>query len=272
MSYHRGFNRGGGVGMRRLVMFAGIAFLLIMVWIIGVFAFGGGGGDGAADPEQGEQEQPSGGSTNPESTRGAEDVPEGTVLEAGDDDPEAITADDPEEAEREKREEQGTTPEGGAEQEPGGHDPLGNEASSGDLTQRDQSRVRAAAAKFVTAAYGYSGEDPDEYNQEVGETVIWPEFFNSEGSREIERYAGQVEDSGTESAATLEEFDVEDSTGEPGREVIEGYAYFATADTYNDYGEIEGERAEYRQSLTIIRQQAIFKVEAAGPIEERDSS
>jgi hypothetical protein len=256
--------RSGGSGGGKLWMFLGGAFLLLVVWTVAVFAFGGGG-DGAAKERARQGQTPA--HTTPGSTvaGGEKEGPlysgEGKVVRGGGEEPESITAADPERAIREKRE--STVPEGGAHHEPGVYDPLGVDPEPGDLTPRDERRARLAAAKFVAAAYGYSGEDPDEYNQGVGETVVWPGFYDSEGAEEIRRFAGQVRSSGTESAAKLDRFEVQGS--EP--EEVVGYAYFRTADTYDRYGEIEGDEKSYRQRLKLARQGAVFKVAAAGGVE-----
>ena len=86
-------------------------------------------------------------------------------------------------------------------------DPLGTGASEGDLAPVDEERMRFAAARFVTAAYGYSGDDADAYNQGVGQTVAWPVFYESPGSKEIGRFAEQVDKTGTKSAALLTRFE-----------------------------------------------------------------
>jgi hypothetical protein len=153
----------------------------------------------------------------------------------------------------------------GAAHEPGSYDPLGTGASPGDLSEIDRERIRFAASEFVSAAYGYSGEDPDEYNQGVGETVVWPAFYSSAGAGEISRYARQVEETGTRSAARLTRFEVEKTA--PGSAA--GYAYFETGEGHDPRtGKLTGERLAYRQEMTLSRSGASWKVKAVGKVEE----
>ncbi len=154
-------------------------------------------------------------------------------------------------------------PEGVAD-EPGSYDPLGTSASPGDLAPIDRERIRFAAARFVSAAYGYSGRDEDAYNQGVGATVVWPGFYESPGAVEIERYAAQVGDTGTESAALLTRFEVEKTTPD----AAEGYAHFETGAGYGADGELTGERLAYRQRMTLARSGAVWKVRATEKVEE----
>lgn len=153
----------------------------------------------------------------------------------------------------------------GAAHEPGSYDPLGTGASPDDLSEIDWERVRFAAAEFISAAYGYSGEDPDEYNQGVGETVVWPAFYSSAGAGQVSRYAEQVEKTGTRSAARLTRFEVEETA--PGS--VTGYAYFETGEGHDPRtGKLTGERLAYRQEMTLARSGASWKVRSIGEVEE----
>ncbi len=138
-------------------------------------------------------------------------------------------------------------------------------ASTGDLAETDGERARFAAAEFVSAAYGYTGEDPNEYNQGVGRTVVWPAFYSSAGGAEIARYAEQVESTGTEGAAKLTSFEAEKVTPENAT----GYAHFETGEGHDPRtGELTGSRSAYRQEINLSRVGETWKVEAAGEVEE----
>lgn len=156
-------------------------------------------------------------------------------------------------------------PEGGATHEPGGYDPLGFAGESGGLTETDKGRVRLAAARFIAAAYGYSGERGTQrkYLSAVNDSVLSPEFYGSPGGDQVRRYAEGVAASGTESAAKLTGFEVRGVTDG----VVEGRAHFETGDAYDDHGDLEGERRAYRQELTLERRGAVFRVKAAGEVE-----
>lgn len=152
----------------------------------------------------------------------------------------------------------------GAGGEPGSYDPLGTGAFAVDLAPIDRKRVRFAAARFVSAAYGYSGRDEDAYNQGVGATVVWPVFYESPGTTEIERYAAQVGDTGTKSAALLTRFEVRKTR----LDTAEGYAYFETGAGYGSNCGLTGEELAYRQRMTLARSGAVWKVRATEKIEE----
>ena len=152
----------------------------------------------------------------------------------------------------------------GAANEPGSYDPLGTGASAGDLAPVDEERLRYAASSFISTAYGYSGNDVDEYNQNVAQTVVWPQFYQSQGSSEVERYATQVGEGGTKSAALMGEFETLET--DPDR--ITGYAYFETGSGYSEDGTLEGEIQAYRQEMTLVRSGATWKVRSVEKIEE----
>ena len=124
--------------------------------------------------------------------------------------------------------------------------------------------MRFASARFVTAAYGYSGHDEDAYNQGVGQTVAWPVFYESPGSKEIERYAAQVRGTGTKSAALLIRFERIDG----GPTTVTGYAYFQTGGGYGANAELTGNKISYRQQMTLVRSGGTWVVKATNAIEE----
>lgn len=151
------------------------------------------------------------------------------------------------------------------EQNPGGEATVESDASVDNLAEIEGERIRFAAAEFVSAAYGYSGEDADEYNQGVGRTVVWPAFYFSAGGAEIARYAGQVESTGTEGAARLTGFKAEKATPDNAT----GYAHFETGESHDPWtGELMGRTIAYRQEMTLSRVGETWKVEATGEVEE----
>ena len=152
----------------------------------------------------------------------------------------------------------------GAANEPGNYDPLGTEASEDDLADLDEERLRFAASNYISAAYGYTGDDADAYNQGVGATVVWPDFFDSEGSSEIGRYAEQVGESGTKSGSLLTELETLEIT----EDRVTAYAYFETGSGYTGDGGLKGETQAYRQKMTLARTGATWKVLGVEKIEE----
>lgn len=158
--------------------------------------------------------------------------------------------------------------EGGAENEPGVYDPLGTGASAGDLSQTDEARVRYAIEKFVMAAYGYTGSDEAEYLAGVAAVSLSPDLSLSPGGAEISRYARQVEESGTKSAAILTDFDLKNTA----RETVSGTTIFETGEAYGPGGNLDGERLYYRQEMTLIRMGESWKVRVAEAVQESEAT
>lgn len=249
----RGFE-GGRAGRRRTVVVAVVLLLALIGWGYLVVSWGGpaerteAGADGFVERK----------ALSPDDRREPQDVPDGNAR--------ATAPGERAPVEKPVGRDVGTHDHPhGAAHEPGSYDPLGTGASSRDLSETDRERVRFVAAEFVSAAYGYSGRDEDVYNQGVGETVVWPIFYESEGAAEVRRYAEQVGRTGTRSAAELTRFEIEEATPE----LAAGYAYFETGEGRDPRtGELTGERLAYRQQMTLARSGVSWKVKAAGEVEE----
>ncbi len=259
-----GFGGRGRSGARGTVMLAAAVVLSVIGWGYLVLTWGG-------------EERAT---TAPEDTRvvALTALPEAKREEPQAVPDEAVYAAPLKESKAPPEGEEGTTPEGpaGAAQKPGDRsegasaepvspDPSGSGVRVEDRAETGGERIRFAAAEFVSAAYGYSGEDPDAYNQGVGRTVVWPAFFDSAGAAETTRYAEQVESAGTRSAARLTRFEAEETTPENAT----GHAYFETGEGYDPRtGELTGQRVAYRQRMTLSRIGETWKVESAGEVEE----
>jgi hypothetical protein len=266
-----GFRQRTKSGRRRVIVSGVLLLLLLVIWSAIVLSWG---------PPS---EQTGGSRENGSRARAGEaPAPEDGESEAVPDEPASVrqdseggAADQPagEPSGRQQSAPSAAPPPGGADagragsgREPAGFrpDPLGTGASDGDLAPVDEERVRFAAARFVTAAYGYSGENADAYNQGVGQTVAWPVFYESPGSKEIGRFAEQVEKTGTRSAALLTRFE---KTGGDSAAVT-GYAYFETGEGYGRNGGLTGSRISYRQKVTLVRSGGAWIVKATEPVEE----
>jgi hypothetical protein len=151
-----------------------------------------------------------------------------------------------------------------ASKETGVFDPAGKNPEPGDLTVTDEKRVEFAASQFVTAVYGYTGEDAEEYVNEIGRTVVGEEFYKSPGGQKVRDYSEEVDIYGVESAAKVVRFEIKES--EPGKVV--GIAHFDTADSYSRYGDLEGDKTRYTQKLTLVAEGEIYKVFSAEIREE----
>lgn len=292
-----GFNgRGRGVRRKPLII-GGVVLALIIIWSYAVLSYGGGeqarstapqgGGDtteqttASAVPDQPAYAEGGGnaGSANGSTDNSAGEDPRSNST--GDDDSggqassgeagsgageasgDAQQEPSPAGGQQSAQHEHHDHPVGAAN-EPGNYDPLGTDASEGDLAALDEERLRFAASNYIAAAYGYTGDDADAYNQGVGATVVWPDFFDSEGSSEIERYAGQVGESGTKSGSLLTELETLEIT----EDRVTAYAYFETGSGYTGDGGLKGETQAYRQKMTLARTGATWKVLGVEKIEE----
>lgn len=152
----------------------------------------------------------------------------------------------------------------GASNEPASYDPLGTDAGPGDLAPVEEERLRYAAARYITAAYGYSGNDKDAYHGAVNRVVVWPDFFESEGAPEIERYGLQVHDTGTKSGSVLTDLEII----ETGPQWASAYAHFDTGSGYDKNGNLTGDTQSYRQFMTLAQVDPGWKVYGVNKIEE----
>lgn len=266
-----GFQQRRQSGRRRVLIIGSVLFTLLIAWSYVVFSYNAG--DDASDrsaPSEVRVATSEGGSAGNTAGPGREAAPGGAAHVEDDAGGGADGLADGAAAPAQATGEAGTVrPEANSQREslePAGYqpDPLGTGASAGDLAPVDQQRVRFAAARFVTAAYGYSGHDTDAYNQGVGATVAWPVFYESPGSTEIERYAAQVGESGTRSAALLSRFELTRSGGT----TASGYAYFETGEGYGQSGSLTGRKHPYRQKMTLVRSGGAWVVKSTRTIEE----
>ena len=285
------YSQEGGVpGTRRnknrLVIYTGIGLSLILLWtllvlVLGVGSHGSAAGSGAGADHNGAvgatARQGSGHAAH--AGRGGITAPQpenngGTLAHSdppnGGGAPQAVRPKNPEKFIAQERlrdrKASGQTPlpPGGATDEPPAGDPLGIKARKIPLTPVNQDRVKAAAAKFVIAAYGYSGRDRNEYLKQLNRQILPQTFYSSPADTEIESYLQLIESRGTKSAAKLTGFEF----GKVTDEEVPGYAYFSTADGYDHYGNLVGAKKDYRQKLALVRDGAVFVVKSADRIQE----
>lgn len=267
-----GFRQRRQSGRRRVLIVGGALLALLLAWSYAVLSYDGGGdASGGSAPSETRAVPPEGGSVAGSAPRPErEAVPDNTAYAedhaGGQPDGDAADGAGPEENPEVRETEPSRAGVEAESFEPEGYrpDPLGTGASAGDLAPVDEGRVRFAAARFVTAAYGYSGDDENAYNQEVGATVAWPVFYESPGSKEIERYAAQVGGSGTRSAALLTRFELTESEGP----TASGYAHFETGEGYGKGGALTGRKHTYRQKMTLVRSGGAWIVKYTDEIEE----
>jgi hypothetical protein len=133
-----------------------------------------------------------------------------------------------------------------------------------ELDARQKEQVRSAADRFITSAYGYTGESEEQYREAIDRTTVSGGFFESPGGERIDGYARRVGEEGMEAAAKMERFEITRVSGED----IEGVAYFEVGSSYDRYANVEGETAAYRQPLTVSPYESSYRVSAAGTEEQ----
>ena len=247
-------------GTRGTVVLAAAVFLAVIGW--GYLVVSWGGEEHATAAPEGTRAVER---TTPQATRAEpRAVPDEPAYAAAPEERQEPSSDDKEMTSTGPAPEPGDRSEEAAS-EPGSSEPSSTGVPVEDHAETEGERVRFAAAEFVSAAYGYSGEDPDAYNQGVGRTVVWPAFFDSAGAAEVTRYAEQVKTAGTRSGARLVHFEAEETTPENAT----GYAHFETGEGYDPRtGDLTGWRVAYRQRMTLSRIGETWKVESAGEVEE----
>ena len=160
----------------------------------------------------------------------------------------------------------------GAEGEPGGYDPLGKDTDGPLLSETQLERAELAVSNYVTAVYGYSGDDFNEYQKQVGEAVVFPGFFSSPGAEHVREVQRQIEGSpdGVTNGAVLKGFTAERQT----EERIEGVAYFDVGDgvafskTAASGVELQGEVTSYAQPVNLQLYGPQWRVTEAGQRQE----
>ena len=264
--------------------------LLLVVYAFVVASIGGRGvgtaDDGSRASEQGARVDHTGGGGNEGAedragargaaggAEGGEDLP---LTAPGDDDrresnPDARPEDGEEHFVTEPEDSDAGPAPGGAEDEPGGYDPLGKGTDGPVLGETQLERAELAVSNYVTAVYGYSGSDFNEYQKKVGEAVVFPGFFSSPGAEHVREVQRRIEESpeGVTNGAVLKGFAPERQT----EKQIKGVAYFevgesvAFSKTAASGVKLEGEVTSYAQPLNLQLYGPQWRVTAAGQRQE----
>lgn len=155
-----------------------------------------------------------------------------------------------------------------AAKETGVWDPAGKNPDPGDLTVTDEQRVEFAASQFVTAVYGYTGTDAEQYRNDIDRMVVGEEFYESAGGEKVLEYVEEVDVYGSQAAAKVDRFEVTET--ELGK--VTGTVYFDTADSYSRYGDLEGDKASYTQKLILVAEGETYSVFSAETRESGEES
>ena len=270
------------------ILLAFAALLLLAGYALAVAWIGGGsageaGRDGAPAAEQARANPKGGGqgdsAKGADDRRGAGDDRDLPLTAPGDDDrsepnPDGGATDHNHEevfVYEPEGSDQGPGP-GGTEGEPGGHDPLGKGTDGPVLSETQLERAELAVSNYVTAVYGYSGDDFNEYQKKVGEAVVFPGFFSTPGAEHVREVQRRIEQSpeGVQSGALLNGFDPEQQTDKQ----IKGVAYFevgesvAFSKTASSGVQLKGEVTSYAQPLNLQLYGQQWRVTAAGQRQE----
>lgn len=284
---------------RNALIIAAIAVIALVAWIGAALALGtGSSGEGGSGGEQAQApETTAGEQTAPETTE-RDDGPqqEGeqqqAVSEGEDAGPPPTHPDVPSEPSPPGDWQQGEAPEGGeppvannldsgssssgsssgnssdggnsgdagsGEGEEYGFDPLGKNPKPGDLTETQSQRVKDTADRFITAAYGYTGNSTEDYEAGIEQAALTHGLYRSPGGERIQEYAKAAGEEGITSAAVMDRFEITStSTGR-----VEGVAYFEVGSSYNRYAELTGDTTAFEQKLTLAPMQGSYRVIAA---------
>lgn len=137
------------------------------------------------------------------------------------------------------------------------YDPLGTGAEPGDLSQTDKDRLRIAVMHFAQAAYGYTGDDPAEYEDGVSRVVVLPDYYESPGAKAFSAYGESVRESGgVESSTVLQDFEIT----KPATDQVTGVAKLLVSDTRGE--------TDLTQKLTLVRWGAVWRVQWADELKE----
>lgn len=256
--------------------------LLLVVYVLVVASIGGeraGTAEGRAPSSEQARANPGEGrgQQGPDGKSGTGDGKDLPLTAPGDDD---RGESNPDAGAEDGHEDFATEPEGsdagpgpdGAEGEPGGYDPLGKGTDGPVLGETQLERAELAVSNYVTAVYGYSGSDFNEYQKKVGEAVVFPGFFSTPGAESVREMQRQIEQSpdGVTNGATLKGFSADQQTDEK----IEGVAYFevgesvAFSKTDPSGVELQGEVTRYAQPLNLQLYGPQWRVTAAGQRQE----
>lgn len=142
-----------------------------------------------------------------------------------------------------------------------GMDPLGKDPEPGDLTETQEERVESAADRFVTAAFGYTGNSEREYRKGILDAALARGLYRSPGGKKIQKYAKAAGEDGITAAAVMDRFEI--TRTDPNQ--VEGIAHFRVGREYNQYAEIRGESTAFTQKLTLSPAYSSYFVSWAEP-------
>ena len=130
----------------------------------------------------------------------------------------------------------------------------------------DEDRAKAAADRYITSAYGYTGNSASEYREGIARTADTQSLYRSPGGKQIRDYERAAEKDGITAAAVMERVEITATEGS----TIEGTAYFRVGKEYDRYGELKGESTPFKVDLTLSPVRSTYEVSSSSV--ERETS
>lgn len=128
----------------------------------------------------------------------------------------------------------------------------------------DEDRAKAAADRYITAAYGYTGDSGKEYREHISRAADKETLYRSPGGERVQGYARSAEKDGITAAAVMESFEIDSTEGQK----VEGTAYFRVGREYDRYAEIKGESTPFAVDLTLTPVRSTYEVSSASAEQE----
>ena len=124
----------------------------------------------------------------------------------------------------------------------------------------DEDRAKAAAGRYISSAYGYTGESGKDYRDGINRTADTKALYSSPGGERIREYAKAAEEDGITAAAVMESYEITTSTDGG---IVKGTAYFKVGREYDRYGQITGETTSFEVDLTLSPVRSTYEVSAS---------
>lgn len=262
-SYRRNYDPSG---RRGALIVMGAVVAVIAAGAVGLYILFGGGSadqsDASSQRAAGFREGPPSNSaaSSGESTGAAEETLEQTNLsndnssstddgEAGKEEDAGTAAGDGADGSGEEETIQPASSDEGGSDEGGSHEDSPKKVE--EFGEQDEDQVELTVSRFVSAAYGYSGNDAYAYSRAI-DALVMPDFYSSTGGEWITRYTEAVAEGGIYSSARLDRFEIAGTSSDE----AEGTAYFES-------GAIGEELTDYYQRITLVPSEGLYKIQAA---------
>lgn len=124
---------------------------------------------------------------------------------------------------------------------------------------QDRETPEAAAADYIIATFGYTGDDVIEYREGVNDTIVYESFARSKGANIANDLAEVVEEGGANSAASLVDLDIRDQS----ESTVDANATFEMGGSYTESGEVTNDVDRSQQRIQLRKDNSVWKVSGA---------